>query len=120
MPGSEFDAATAVEVVAGRQERSTLYRNPDGSETVVLSSVPVHYQGDGGWLPIDSRLIADGNGGFRNAANSWTMRVITSPVGAVSGAKWGHNTAMRSGDDVITAPTLARRPPRALPRWRET
>ena len=70
--GGRFDAATSVEVVGERGERHTVFRNSDGSKTLVTSLVPVNYQVDGRWERIDSRLVADATG-FHNAANSWSV-----------------------------------------------
>jgi hypothetical protein len=61
---------------------------------------------------------------------SSTMRVITSPVGAVSGAKCGHSTTIlcgfgnemfdedRSEDDIATTARLSYTPAEVLPlKW---
>jgi hypothetical protein len=67
-------------VVDARTAFGTDYLNPDGSHSLDLADQPVNYQGSNGtWAPIDNTLVADGAGGFTNAANSW--RVHFGPAG---------------------------------------
>jgi RHS repeat-associated protein len=70
-----FDPETSVEVVAKRDAFSTTFRNVDGTETVWLSSVPVHFANpQGGWEQVDNRVILDEDGVLVSAANEWQAR----------------------------------------------
>ncbi|WP_156371002.1 PA14 domain-containing protein, partial [Nocardia arizonensis] len=58
--GSGFDAATSVET--DRSEFMVEYSNRDGTNSIVLSQVPVSVSdGGGGWVPVDTRLIEQPN-----------------------------------------------------------
>lgn len=60
--GGGFDPVKSVEVVDKRGEFSTVFDNPDGTETVVLSQVPVHYRSArGAWLDVVPSFVADAN-----------------------------------------------------------
>ncbi|SDI90706.1 hypothetical protein SAMN05444157_0738 [Frankineae bacterium MT45] len=70
--------------VVARTADSTVYANPDGTQTSNLSNVPVNYAAaDGSWQPIDSSLQADPAraGGLRSAANSWRAHFGTTAQG---------------------------------------
>lgn len=69
-----FDPRKSVELPGKRDAFSTTYSNPDGTETVEMSSMPVHYKDPkGAWLNIDNRVVADGKGGLTNTANEWSV-----------------------------------------------
>ena len=57
----------------GRRDRfSRTFANPDGSETWVASTEPVHFENaDGSWSPIDNRVVPGDGGELTNAANDW-------------------------------------------------
>lgn len=66
-----------------RTETSAEFVNPDGTHITRVGAVPMHFQKDGAWVPIDNRVVADGPGRYRNAANSWTARFSSLPEGVV-------------------------------------
>ncbi|MCL2780134.1 MAG: hypothetical protein FWD74_01335 [Actinomycetia bacterium] len=81
---SGFDPAGSV--VVSRDERSTVYANPDGTFTTEMSAGPLNYlDGSGSWQAIDNRVVADPAqpGGLRNRANSWRVHFGTTSQGVV-------------------------------------
>lgn len=62
--------------VVERTETATVYARPDGWHQAVISSTPVNWQdpASGKWSAIDTRLVADGTGGFRNASGPASFR----------------------------------------------
>ncbi|CCH30243.1 YD repeat-containing protein [Saccharothrix espanaensis DSM 44229] len=69
-----FDAATSKEDTGLRQAGSRSFRNTDGTVTTEFSQSPVNYRAaDGSWQPIDTRLVADGDG-WRNTADQVDTR----------------------------------------------
>jgi hypothetical protein len=66
------------ELVARRDQRTEVFANADGTETIKVHAEPVHYQPDGttAWEEIDNTLVADEArpGWVRNAGNDWTVR----------------------------------------------
>lgn len=79
-----FEAGKSVELVGLRDAFTTTYQNLDGTRTVDLSSMPVHYKDARGvWTDVDNRVVADGKGGLTNAANEW--RVTFGPMRAGEG-----------------------------------
>jgi RHS repeat-associated protein len=79
--------------VVGRDAESTTYRRLDGMETVRLYGEPVNFRdADGEWRAIDTKVVADDSGGFRNSAGPtrFTFAGDTSlaePVG-IAGEGW--------------------------------
>ncbi len=77
-----FDPESSVELTERRDAFITVYANTDGSETVVASGSPVHFQNDKGeWLAIDNTLITSDTGVVRNTANSW--QITFGPLASV-------------------------------------
>jgi RHS repeat-associated protein len=65
-----FDSATSREMPDLRQESQRTFTNADGTRTTEFSRDPLNFRRpDGGWQPIDTRLVPDGSG-WRNAADS--------------------------------------------------
>ncbi|WP_018130090.1 hypothetical protein [Effusibacillus pohliae] len=58
-----------------RTATSKRYVNPDGSFTEKVYMEPVHYKDaqTGKWLPIDSNLVSDSNGTYKNKANKFSV-----------------------------------------------
>jgi hypothetical protein len=66
-----FGAATSHEVPAMRDRYGDNYENADGTWTGRYYTRPVNYRdGQGAWQPIDSSLVGDGAGRWRNRADS--------------------------------------------------
>jgi RHS repeat-associated protein len=65
--------------VADRRTRETrTLAYPDGTFSLEASSGPINYQDpSGAWQPIDLSLVADGEDGFKVAANTGTTRLGT-------------------------------------------
>ncbi len=73
-----YDEQSSSEIVDQRDRFSSTFHNADGTESMVLSSQPVHFQEpDGSWGVVDSRLVADASrpGEFATAANDIELRV---------------------------------------------
>jgi RHS repeat-associated protein len=71
-----FDRASSREVPGGRGAFERVFRNADGTHTTEFSPTPVNYRRpDGGWAPIDTRLIPAEGGGWRNAADAVDLRL---------------------------------------------
>ncbi|WP_082403179.1 LamG-like jellyroll fold domain-containing protein [Saccharothrix sp. NRRL B-16348] len=69
-----FDAASSREDRGSRQAYSRTYANADGTRTTEFSQAPVnHRRPDGTWHPIDTTLVADGDG-WRNSADEVEIR----------------------------------------------
>jgi RHS repeat-associated protein len=69
-----FDPATSQEDVGERRAGSRTFRNTDGTMTTEFSQSPMNYRrADGSWQPIDTTLVADGDG-WRNAADDVQVR----------------------------------------------
>lgn len=84
---SGFDPVRSIEVPEQRDEFSTTYVNPDGTWSVQLSSMPVHYRGeDGKWLPVDNTVVKTADSRLTNAGNSW--RVEFGPMRAGDGVRF--------------------------------
>jgi RHS repeat-associated protein len=63
------------EIVGERTANSRVFRRPDGSRDVMLSTDPLNYESSPGrWKPIDTQVVAAGATGLRSAANAWTAR----------------------------------------------
>jgi RHS repeat-associated protein len=79
------------EIEAWRSRTSRTWRLADGSFETELSTGSVHYpDGQGGWAPIDNRLVATASG-WRNAANRYDATLPASAPGAVrvdAGGAW--------------------------------
>lgn len=79
-----FDPVTSVELVSKREEFSTTYRNADGTESVEMSSMPVHFRDEAGsWQRVDNRVVVDERGVLVSAANAW--QVSFEPMTASGG-----------------------------------
>lgn len=73
-----FDAATSKELTDRRTGTSRTFANADGTETTEVSQEPVnHRKPDGSWAPVDSNLVAAGNG-WRNASDSVDIRLAAT------------------------------------------
>jgi RHS repeat-associated protein len=86
LKGGGFDPQRSAELVSERDAYSKTFLNPDGTSTVQLSSMPIHYEGrPGEWLPVDNRVIRAEDGVLTNAANGWRVRFEPmTPKGGVS------------------------------------
>jgi RHS repeat-associated protein len=84
--GGGFDPVRSVEVIAERDAFTTTFANPDGTRSVTLSSMPVHFQdAKGVWQQIDNRVVRGENGVLSNEANAWRVRFeVMGPKGGVS------------------------------------
>jgi RHS repeat-associated protein len=90
--GAGFVEGRSVEDRSARTEKTTTFKNEDGSNTLVVSRLPKRFETAGGWQDIDDTLVADQTapGGFRNKANRFTTRFgtqskvrVETPEGAV-------------------------------------
>jgi RHS repeat-associated protein len=75
-----FDQKTSRELPARRGTHQRVFSNADGTETTEFSSSPINYRRpDGGWAPINDRLVPTGPdpaaSGWRNAANPVGVRL---------------------------------------------
>ncbi len=78
-----FDPARSTELVDRRDQFDTVYENPDGSQTLLVGSEPVHYVTSGGWEPIDSTLVVAADGSVTNRANAWTVTFPATLAGSI-------------------------------------
>ena len=68
-----------------RTARRTVFKRNDGTFEVHEATNAVNFQdAKGAWQQIDNHLVADGAGGFKNKANSFT--VSFKPTGISSSA----------------------------------
>ena len=71
-----YDKRLSRELPGERERFSQTFANPDGSRTSNFSTAPVNFQAaDGTWKPIDTDLVEQPGGGWRNAADSGTVEV---------------------------------------------
>lgn len=69
-----FDPATSVEDLTQRDRFTTTFLNVDGTSTLVMSTMPTHFQDQtGAWRDVDNRIVADAHGRLTNAANEWSV-----------------------------------------------
>jgi len=91
---SGFDVERSVEVVGERSTNRIVYANPDGTQTVELSTDAVNFQDAGGvWQRVDNRVVRGVDGVLTNTANRWRVRFepmvpgrgvsVTAPNGMV-------------------------------------
>ncbi|GIJ44113.1 hypothetical protein Val02_09990 [Virgisporangium aliadipatigenens] len=74
-----FDPATSVPVPERSTEKSTMYRNSDGTLTGHIYSTPVNYKApDGRWRPIDSTLVPGPDKRLKPAAGDLGMTFAPS------------------------------------------
>lgn len=78
------------EVLSARTRTSRTYVDADGRLRTTVWAGPVHFRdADGGWQKIDTRLVSDGRGGWRNAADEIVVSLpadLASPVTVGRGA----------------------------------
>jgi RHS repeat-associated protein len=75
-PVTGFDPRTSRELPERRGAYQRGYRNADGTETTEISTSPVNVRRpDGSWSPVETNLLADGSGGWRNAAGAIDLRL---------------------------------------------
>jgi RHS repeat-associated protein len=71
-----YDKTLSRELPGERERFSQTFANPDGSRTSNFSTTPMNFKAaDGTWKPIDTDLVPDAGGGWRNAADSGTVEV---------------------------------------------
>jgi hypothetical protein len=81
-----FVPGVSAEVASARSEFNRTYVNPDGSMSLVASTIPQNYRSpDGRWEPIDASVVSDPavHGGLRTSANSWVAHFEPLPAGLV-------------------------------------
>jgi RHS repeat-associated protein len=104
-----FVAGLSAEVVGARSQFTKTYLNPDGSNTLVSSQVPINYQDAHGlWEPVDSSVVADSAvaGGLRSAANAWTVHFEPLPTGLVVDTANGSTLSFSPLGVSAVAPTV--------------
>jgi hypothetical protein len=71
-----YDETLSRELPGERERFSRTFANPDGSRTSNFSTTPMNFQAaDGTWKPIDTDLVEQPGGGWRNAADSGMVEV---------------------------------------------
>ncbi|MER7415912.1 polymorphic toxin-type HINT domain-containing protein [Micromonospora peucetia] len=71
-----YQPGTSQELAQERDARRQVYANADGTQTTVFSTAPINYPAPGGgWAPIDPKLTADANSGWRNKADAVQVRL---------------------------------------------
>ncbi|MEU4563631.1 RHS repeat-associated core domain-containing protein [Actinoplanes sp. NPDC023936] len=71
-----FDRVTSREIAAERGPNQRTFQNKDGTQTTEFSVAPLNHQRtDGTWAPIDSDLVTEPGGGWRNTADSTDLRL---------------------------------------------
>ncbi|MFG1992112.1 RHS repeat-associated core domain-containing protein [Actinoplanes sp. NPDC048988] len=113
-----FGPGAGPEIATRRGPHERAYRNPDGTETTEFSAAPLNYRKpDGSWAPIDSKLTADPDGGWRRGADSVDLKLaaradaselvrVTFPGGGVLayGAAGAAAVAGKVAGDTATYP----------------
>ena len=81
-----FDPATSVERVERRGRSTKEFANADGTSTGRFYSKPVHYRrADGTWAAIDSSLVRQADGSWRNRADQTQLTFAgTAGVGPMA------------------------------------
>ena len=98
-----FEASTSRLVQTETGADYELYRNTDGSYTRKVYSQPVNHRGaDGVWRPIDTRLMQDADGRWRQAGNS----VQVTFAGSKAAAPW--RSGATAANDGAAAPIAGR------------
>ncbi|MFT3851983.1 MAG: PA14 domain-containing protein [Ilumatobacteraceae bacterium] len=84
-PISGFDPATSKEDVSQRSADATTYLNADGTETIIQSSMPVHFKdAAGAWQKIDNHVVQAKDGSLTNVANGWRVSFRPMTAGGVT------------------------------------
>ena len=81
-----YVAGQSKEVISKRTATSSTYTNSDGTQTLIESTAPIHYQTkSGAWENIDTTLRSDPStaGGLMSGANSWVAHF--APLGSGGG-----------------------------------
>jgi PA14 domain len=105
-----FDPAKSVEAPELRTATRTVFKRNDGTFEVHEATNAVNFQdGKGVWQQIDNHLVADGTGGFKNKANSFTVSFKPMrPGGGVSiKAPDGEIRFVADGADPSVKPVLS-------------
>lgn len=106
--GGGFDVAKSVEVMGERGEFSTVYANPDGTRTAMISQVPQYYRtGRDEWAKVVPAFEATADKGVVVAdRNSFTVRADSGGV-TVSTAKGREiSLSVRSDKGVLGVPEI--------------
>lgn len=78
-----------VEVTNDRTETSTTYANPDGTFTMQQSEQPVRVRTAAGWVPVDTKLVANPDG-------------TVSPVAHPAGLRLSGGSAQNTEQSLVT------------------
>ena len=90
-----YQPGKSTEVTSRRTPTSTVYENPDGTETTAISSGPVRYQDDAGtWREIDPAFADDGAGAFRSEGGGTDIAVGDGDLATVT-VEAGHSVGWR-------------------------
>jgi YD repeat-containing protein len=69
-----FVPGVSTEIVSERRAAAKIFANPDGTRTARVYSGPIHYQdASGAWKDIDTKLVADAVGGYRNSGGPLSL-----------------------------------------------
>ena len=105
-----LDPSKSVEIVSKRDAVTTVYQNSDGTQSVHVSSMPVHYQdGAGSWQNIDNHIVSDGSGGFVNGPNGFkvSFKSMTPGRGVTVTATDGSLTFVAKNTNPAVKPVLS-------------
>lgn len=105
-----YSPSSSTEVVGDRTADSTTFANPDGSNTSVMSSVPVHYQdARGAWQNIDTAVHPDPatRGVLVSGANSFKATFSSLGAGGVSISTPSGPVAFNPTGAAAVAPTVS-------------
>jgi len=80
-----YDKKLSVEDASQRTSNGTVYRNPDGSQSVIVDDHMVNYQVNGKWEKIDPRVVRDASGEWVTKANDRVARFSSRYIELSSG-----------------------------------
>jgi RHS repeat-associated protein len=105
VPGPVVSGPRLGDEIAGmRSEYSDTVLTADGYRTTLSSSAVNFKTPDGTWQPIDERLVANNDGGWRNAANRFSASLPATLADAVTIARGNASLSMRlAGADPAAA-----------------
>jgi hypothetical protein len=96
-----------VEIGADRTETSQSFANPDGSQTLVQTPVPVRIRtADGTWVPVDTTLVRRGDGSVGPRAASVDVRFSGGGTGPLVSLAVSGGSVRLSWAGTLPAPAL--------------
>jgi hypothetical protein len=95
-----------VEITGERTETGQVFANPSGTRTLEQYALPVRVRRDGGWVPIDTRLVRGADGSVSPGATVTGLRLSGGGNGPLVSAAQGDRQLSLSWPAPLPAPVL--------------